>query len=172
MSEPSVPSAPTAPTVSLATTEALIDAIFLLGRVLRESFSPAGEGHLPRALSGVLLVLTARGECRQNELATDLCVGQSSLSRQITDLVEVGYVIRQADPTDGRAFRIRTSEKGKRYIEQFKRQRIARMQKLLSGWTEAEAATALDAIRHLEETLFDPEHRIAMSPNLIGIPSA
>lgn len=159
------------PSVSLGTTEALIDEVFLFGRVLKEALMSEADGHMPRALTGVLLVLAARGECRQNELATEMCVGQSSLSRQITDLVEFGYVTRHPDPSDGRAFRIRVSEEGMAYVKQFRTQRAARMQKLLTGWNETEAATALDSIRHLKETLVDPEHRIVTSSNPIGTQS-
>ncbi|MBC2642671.1 MULTISPECIES: MarR family winged helix-turn-helix transcriptional regulator [unclassified Rhodococcus (in: high G+C Gram-positive bacteria)] len=159
------------PSVSLGTTEALIDEVFLFGRVLRDALMSEVDGHIPRALTGVLLVLAARGECRQNELAAELCVGQSSLSRQITDLVEVGYVTRHPDPADGRAFRIRVSEEGMAYVRHVRTQRAARMQKLLSGWNETQAATALDSIRHLKETLFDPEHRIVTSSNPIGTQS-
>ncbi|MFC0450861.1 MarR family winged helix-turn-helix transcriptional regulator [Rhodococcus jostii] len=164
----SVSSVPSVSSVSLGTTEALIDEVFLFGRVLRDALVSEGDGHIPRALTGVLLVLAARGECRQNELATELCVSQSSLSRQITDLVDVGYVTRHSDPADGRAFRIRVSPEGMAYVKHVRTQRAERMQKLMTGWNETEAAIALESIRHLKETLFDPEHRIVTSSNPIG----
>ncbi|MDV7243609.1 MULTISPECIES: MarR family winged helix-turn-helix transcriptional regulator [Rhodococcus] len=167
----STPSASSVSSVSLGTTEALIDEVFLFGRVLRDALASEADDHLPRALTGVLLVLAGRGECRQNELATEMCVSQSSLSRQITDLVDAGYVTRHPDPADGRAFRIRVSDDGSAYVKHVRTRRAARMQKMLTGWNETEAATALDSIRHLKETLFDAEHRIVSSSNPIGTQS-
>jgi hypothetical protein len=57
------------------------------------------------------------------------------------------------------------------YVKYVRTRRAARMQKMLTGWNETEAATALDSIRHLKETLFDAEHRIVSSSNPIGTQS-
>ncbi|MFZ2174934.1 MAG: MarR family winged helix-turn-helix transcriptional regulator [Rhodococcus sp. (in: high G+C Gram-positive bacteria)] len=154
--------------VTLGTTEALIEEVFLFGRVLRDTLASEPGDTLPPALRGVLLVLMAKGECRQNELAANLCVSQSSLSRQINDLVEIGFVTRHPDPADGRAFRIQVSEEGEAYVKYVRAQRAARMQKMLIGWNETQAATALDSIRHLKNTLTDSEYRITPSSNPIG----
>ncbi|WKN57588.1 hypothetical protein HJ581_0029655 [Rhodococcus opacus] len=62
----SVSSVPTVSSVSLGTTEALIDEVFLFGRVLRDALVSEGDGHIPRALTGVLLVLAARNAGRTN----------------------------------------------------------------------------------------------------------
>ncbi|GAA4481096.1 hypothetical protein GCM10023094_28700 [Rhodococcus olei] len=154
--------------VSLDTTEALVDEVFLFGRVLRDALATESLGHLPPALTGVLFVLASRGECRQNTLAADLCVSQSSLSRQIADLVDIGYVDRHHDPSDGRAFRIRVSEEGQAYVRQMRTERAERLLRKLSGWNETEASAALASIRHLKETLLDPGHRVVSRSNLIG----
>ena len=104
--------------VTRPTSEDLVDEIFLFGRALRDALNAGESGSLPPALNGVLFVLAGHGECRQNELASELYVSQSSLSRQIAELVDLGLVERRPDPSDGRAFRIDVSEQGCSYIRE------------------------------------------------------
>ncbi|NLG54202.1 MAG: MarR family transcriptional regulator [Rhodococcus sp.] len=139
--------------VTRPTTEELVDEVFLFGRALRDALTSDDDSALPPALTGVLFMLSAHGECRQNELAAQLFVGQSALSRQITELVNLGLVERRSDPADGRAFRVSVSDQGHSYIQTIKDRRASRLQALLDGWTETEAADAVASLRRLRESL-------------------
>lgn len=155
--------------VSPDTAETLVDEVFLFGRALRAAIVHGHDEPLPLALTGLLTVLAARGECRQSELATELCLSQSSLSRQIADLVDAGYVSRHTDPDDKRASRVQVSDDGAALLANTRERRVARLQKMLGDWSENEALAALDSIRHLKETFaaHAQRHQPVSSSNLI-----
>lgn len=140
------------------TTQALVDAVFMLGRSLRSLLAHDEGAVLPSALIGVLVVLTRRGECRQNELASELFVSQSSLSRQVSELVEGGYVIRETDPDDRRASRVRVSPTGADVLCATKERRAARLREMLEGWSQDDAKVAVDAVNRLNETFSAAQH--------------
>ena len=148
------------------TAQALVDTVFLFGRSLRAVVTASAENVLPPALVSVLFMLAVRGECRQNELAADLCVSQSSLSRQMSDLVDAGYVERSSDPADKRAFRIRVSEAGHEVLEETKQRRAARLRSMLEDWSQEEAAAALSSLKRLNETFSATIHREASPASL------
>jgi DNA-binding MarR family transcriptional regulator len=138
--------------VQADTAQALVDAVFALGRSLRAVVSASGETPIPPALTSVLFVLAARGECRQNELAADLCVSQSSLSRQISELVDAGYVSRAADPHDKRASRIRVSPNGMDILRETTERRAERLRGMLEGWSQEQALAAVTSLTQLNDT--------------------
>lgn len=135
------------------TAQELVDEMFLFGRALRTAIASAHDDPIPQGLVGVLFVLAARGECRQNELATELCITPSSLSRQISDLVDAGYIARQPDPEDRRAALVHVTEEGKAMLARSKQSRSARLREMLAAWDEAEAQSAIDSVRKLKATL-------------------
>lgn len=143
------------------TAQTLVDTVFLFGRSLRATISSGTESVLPSALVSVLFMLAARGECRQNELAADLCVSQSSLSRQMSDLADAGYVERNPDPTDKRAFRVRVSDQGHEVLEETKQRRAARLRSMLEDWSQEEALAAVSSLQRLSETFGAAIHRQA-----------
>ncbi|WP_072805713.1 MarR family winged helix-turn-helix transcriptional regulator [Rhodococcoides yunnanense] len=139
--------------VRTTTAESLVEEVFLFGRSLRWAVTTEDENSsLPQALTGVLATLATEGECRQTDLANRLCVSQSALSRQIADLVELGYIDRTPDPDDKRASRVRVSDKGREKLSMIWDCRARRLRELLSDWSETEAQGALDSIRRLNTT--------------------
>ncbi|TQF66298.1 MarR family transcriptional regulator [Rhodococcus spelaei] len=145
--------------IRTATAEDLVEEVFLFGRVLRNLLVAADETGLPPALIGVMHVLVTAGPCRQNELANNLCVSQSSLSRQIADLVDAGYVERHPDPGDGRASLVQLSESGAQLLKENKEERAGRLHDLLAGWSQDEADAALASLRLLKHTFSTPPAR-------------
>ncbi|KAA0024581.1 MarR family winged helix-turn-helix transcriptional regulator [Antrihabitans cavernicola] len=141
------------------TAHELVDELFLFGRALRLAIVASHTDPLPQALVGVLVVLAARGECRQNELATELCITPSSLSRQISDLVDAGYIGRHADPCDGRASLVHVTDAGKALLLRSKEVRSARLRETLAEWDETDAQSALESVRKLKNTMFDHASR-------------
>ncbi|MFF0814006.1 MarR family winged helix-turn-helix transcriptional regulator [Rhodococcus sp. NPDC003318] len=139
-------------TVQTATAEDLVEEVFLFGRTLRGVLGGSDESGVAPALIGVLHVLAANAPCRQNELAVRLCVSQSSLSRQIAELVDAGLVERHADPADGRASIVQLSEAGHELLANNKEFRAARLLTMLAEWSQDEAEDALTALRHLKQT--------------------
>ncbi|AYJ47460.1 MarR family winged helix-turn-helix transcriptional regulator [Rhodococcus sp. P1Y] len=139
--------------VRTTTAEALVEEVFLFGRALKRAVTTGDEASpLPQALTGVLAILATEGECRQTDLANRLCVSQSALSRQIADLVDLGYIDRTPDPDDKRASRVRVSSEGGEKLKVIWDLRANRLREMLSEWSETEALSALDSIQKLNNT--------------------
>ncbi|MEU5840514.1 MarR family transcriptional regulator [Rhodococcus sp. NPDC047139] len=131
----------------------LADAIFLLGRTLRGALVHHDTDVLPSALVAILLMLARMGECRPSELAVELCVSQSSLSRQIAELVERGLVDRHPDPDDRRAHRVSCSESGLEILDLVRKRRTERLSAELADWDETEIASAITTLERLTASL-------------------
>ncbi|MDV2475757.1 MarR family winged helix-turn-helix transcriptional regulator [Rhodococcus zopfii] len=140
-------------TVPPDTASALVDVIFLLGRTVRTALSHMEDELLPAALAGVLFLLWRTGECRPSELAAEMCVSQSALSRQIGELVERGYIERHPDPDDKRAHRVRVSDAGVEVLRGVRDRRAARLREALADWDETEMNDALRVLGRLNDTL-------------------
>lgn len=139
--------------VATTTAESLVEEVFLFGRALRRAINTDDDNSpLPQALTGVLTVLATEGECRQTDLAHRLCVSQSALSRQIADLVALGYIDREPDPDDKRASRVCVSPLGQQKLSQIWKCRARRLREMLGDWSETDALSALTSIRRLTST--------------------
>lgn len=77
------------------------------------------------AQAATLEALVASGPLRQGELGRQLGVTPSTLTRNLTRLLDAGLVERLADPDDARASRIRLSAEGARAVEAVRRQEQA-----------------------------------------------
>jgi DNA-binding MarR family transcriptional regulator len=114
MAEPELP----APTVEDEDYDVIERAV---GRVLRVSRSPrfgdAIRGRagikLDRASYGVLERTGALAPVRLSDLAAELGVDVSTVSRQVQALEQKGLVDREPDPDDGRAMLLQLTRKGK-----------------------------------------------------------
>lgn len=145
--------------VSPETAQELIEDLHLVGRVLRRSLvSPDHSGLHPGVL-GVLVALASRGHCRQNELAADLCISQSALSRHITDLVNAGFAGRRPDPGDGRATQIEVTAEGMALLARTRAAMALELQAVLADWTESDARAAHHTIHKLKQSLTRHAHR-------------
>jgi len=91
----------------------LADVVRLMRRDFRSRATRLG---LTPALARLLFyVARAPGSC-QAELAALLDVTPVTLGRMVDKLVERGYVRRQADPTDRRAFRLYVAARGEPHL--------------------------------------------------------
>ena len=144
------------------TTEAahaLIADLHLLGRMMRRALASDDNAEIHQGGLGVLAALAASEPCRQMDLATDLCLSQSALSRHITELVNGGYVARQSDPQDGRATRVSLTPAGRELLYRNRDLRARELQKVLADWPEADAEAARITVQKLKQSLNDHMHR-------------
>jgi DNA-binding MarR family transcriptional regulator len=86
----------------------------------------------------VLSRLQERGPLRLSSLAGSLYLDLSTVSRQVQELEQAGWVVRERDPRDGRASLIRLTPDGERVLEVARTQRGAVLRRLLTGWTDDE----------------------------------
>lgn len=90
------------------------------------------------AVGHVLAELLERGPQRVGELAQSLGTDPSTVSRQVTALVEAGLVERRAHPDDGRAHLLAATESGTHRCVEGRRRRIEVVGAVLAGWPAAD----------------------------------
>lgn len=88
------------------------------------------------AVGHVLGVLLERGPQRVGGIAQALGTDPSTVSRQVTALVEAGLVERRADPDDGRAHLLAATAAGSQRCAVGRRHRVEAIAEILAGWPE------------------------------------
>ena len=101
----------------------------ITGRLARE-LHPELDG----AAYGLLALLQDTGPLRASDLVTRLGLDKSTVSRQVSSLVELGLVVRAADPVDGRAQVLTPSAEGAERLARIREVRRARWEADLADW--------------------------------------
>ncbi|WP_039798066.1 MarR family winged helix-turn-helix transcriptional regulator [Nocardia araoensis] len=148
--------------VSPDAARSLITELYFMGRAIRAALSHSEEGHLLPGGVGVLGTLEARGRCRQVDLALDLCISPSTLSRQVAELVNSGDIARHADPSDGRATLIEITDQGRDLLRRIRVSRARGLQAALADWSEDEAEQATVVVQKLRNSLAAVAHHTAV----------
>jgi len=114
----------------------------LLRRSRAISARLAGELHpdLDGAAYGLLALLQDAGPLRASDLVLRLGLDKSTVSRQVSKLVELGLVDRAADPDDGRAQVLTPSAEGSARLAKIREARRARWEADLLGWPAEDIA--------------------------------
>jgi DNA-binding MarR family transcriptional regulator len=87
------------------------------------------------AVAHVLMALLERGPQRVGEIAQSLGTDPSTVSRQVTALVDAGLVERRAHPVDGRAHLLAATESGTHRCVDGRRRRIDVVAAVLADWS-------------------------------------
>ncbi|MDI5966742.1 MarR family winged helix-turn-helix transcriptional regulator [Streptantibioticus silvisoli] len=93
---------------------------------------------LEAAAYGLLVRLAESGEERATDLAGYFGVGKATMSRQLRALEELGFVSREPDPADGRAFLVRLTPGGLARFNEVRDARRAGYRSRLSAWDRAD----------------------------------
>jgi DNA-binding MarR family transcriptional regulator len=106
---------------------------------LHHALQPRGTEPLiePPAFA-VLARLQERGPIRLSSLAGCLYVDLSTISRQVKELEQHGWVLRERDPDDARAYLLGLTPAGVRVLEAGRSQRGATLRRMLTSWTDDE----------------------------------
>jgi DNA-binding MarR family transcriptional regulator len=98
------------------------DVGFLLAQALRRfnhrllwEFSDRGFGEIRASYGSVLVPLFAKDNLRLFEVAQKAGLSKQAITGIVKDCEQDGLVIRERDPDDGRAYRLRLSTKGKEF---------------------------------------------------------
>jgi|KBSSwiStaDraftv2_1062776.scaffolds.fasta_scaffold00488_17 DNA-binding MarR family transcriptional regulator len=108
---------------------------------------------LSRSQVWLLARLQTSGPVRLGALAEQMNLDKSTLSPQVTRLETDGYVVRTADPTDGRAHLLHVTKEGKALLRRVERSRGAMLRELLSDWPESDLARASRILSKLSSRL-------------------
>lgn len=95
----------------------------------------------------IMLLLAGRKELRPTELAAELDVNPSSVTRRIKGMVAEGLVAARTDPSDKRSSILSLTPAGSKKLEEYFLTSVEGTGRLLHGWKEAE-------IRQLSELLW------------------
>jgi DNA-binding MarR family transcriptional regulator len=123
----------------------------LLRRARAISARLAGELHpdLDGAAYGLLALLQDTGPLRASDLVSRLGLDKSTVSRQVSTLVELGLVERAADPVDGRAQVLTPSAEGSARLAAIREVRRARWEADLASWPAEDVATLAELLARL-----------------------
>jgi DNA-binding MarR family transcriptional regulator len=108
-----------------------------------------------------LSVLVFRGPCTVGELARAEQLTSATISRLVTDLEELGLVVRSADDEDARVRRVTPTPEGVTLLREGRRRRVAR---LAAALEELEAGER-DALFRAAGIL---EHIVSRRPKSTG----
>ncbi|MGW0040685.1 MarR family winged helix-turn-helix transcriptional regulator [Rhodococcus sp. NPDC003348] len=86
------------------------------------------------AVFACLFRLIHDGPMRSSALAEAMYTDPSTVSRQVTQLVDRGHVERQPDPTDGRASVLAVTDSGRDAAARIRALRNERLGRLLADW--------------------------------------
>jgi DNA-binding MarR family transcriptional regulator len=129
---------------------ALVHAFIRRFGLLDGSRTPCGQD-LPTSKAHALMELLAHPGLRQCDLGQRLGLTKSGVSRLVAGLVASGHVTREADPQDGRAFRVRLTQKGHRLATHVDQASRARFTSLLEALPPSERRNVCASLNHLVE---------------------
>jgi len=101
----------------------------------------------------VLFVVAGQGTVRISELATTLHNDVSTVSRQVSSLVASGLLEKSADPSDGRAWVVSLTQRGREAVGRIQTSRATWFQGLLSAWDGPATEEFVDRLRELGDAL-------------------
>jgi DNA-binding MarR family transcriptional regulator len=113
----------------------------LLGkRIYRPSFRRASTDRPGLDNSGVLLLAALEGqvELRPSDIAAALELDQSTVSRQLRQLEDLGLVLRRPDDVDGRVSRMSLTASGRESLALVRTARAAMLDEVFDDWPEDE----------------------------------
>jgi len=120
-------------------------------RVTRDK-RPHGLG-LDRAAYHLLSRLATDGPGRLSEIAADMGVDLSVVSRQVAALEAAGLVARAVDPADRRASRVAATDAGLDLFHRNRAELRTKLRALLTDWTEDERVEFSRLMRRFNEAL-------------------
>jgi DNA-binding MarR family transcriptional regulator len=115
-----------------------------LGKTVGQLFHRIMRARQDSAEMGTISVLSLLAKCgpsRASDLAKELMLDLSTVSRHTQGLERSGYIEKIADPTDRRAMTLHLTAEGKAYIEQIWRNRLELMREGLDHWDPQDLRT-------------------------------
>ena len=103
----------------------------------------------------VLSVLVFAGPKRIGDLARIEQVEPPTMTRLVDGLVRDGLAVREADPDDARAVRVRATPTGARTLERGRARRVETLETSLAALSPTELAALGDGVEVLERILRD-----------------
>jgi len=97
--------------------------------------------------------ISDQGPIRLSVLACSVFLDVSTISRQVQDLEQSGWVVRERDPQDGRASLLRLTPAGHTVLEAGNEQRRRALSNLLADWTDDERHALADQLTRFNQAM-------------------
>jgi DNA-binding MarR family transcriptional regulator len=136
-------------------TARLYLAVGRLSRLLRRF--GAGSAELGHGAVSALFNLVRHGSMRLGDLAAKEGVAPPTLSRMVASLVDSGYVRREPDPHDGRAFLVSPTEAGEQVVSGLYSTRLMELQRRLDRLSAEQVRLLEAALPVLEELVAEDD---------------
>jgi DNA-binding MarR family transcriptional regulator len=127
-----------------------------VARMARRLRPTAAAGSLTATEVDMLVVAEKHGPARMSDLASFCGLNPTMLSRMVPKLEEAGFLRRQADPKDGRVWRVEATKKARALLERVRSERNDALSTLLDELDDGEReaiAAATPALEKLAERL-------------------
>ncbi len=138
--------------MSTKTDDELAGALYAV--VLRLSRQPVDEP-VDKAGLAVLHELRRLGTIRPSDLAAQMRLDLSTISRHLRSLEQQGLVQRSADPDDARALRISITTDGSDVVQRMMDRRAATIRDAIAHWPEDDRSALRGLLRRLADDLSD-----------------
>jgi len=142
----------------VAGLEDFVDAVDRLSRRLMRNVEccdrvlTAGYG-LTATQAYSLLALHERGEVTMNELASEMRLHGTTMTRMVDSLVEKGLAERRQDPEDRRVVRVGLSATGRETVQELQECKREFLSAAFAELSDSERDTILRAIQRLVSTV-------------------
>lgn len=133
-----------------AAVEDLIRSLYQLGLVHREIARHA-LAELGSQGFTALAVVAKYGPLRIGDIAERLSIDVSVASRQVAALEASGYVSREADEHDRRAWRVSATETGRRVVRESHRRMVEAFSTAMVNWDDADVVALSSGLDRLRE---------------------
>jgi DNA-binding MarR family transcriptional regulator len=104
------------------------------------------SGLTPTCLAALAALARHDQGCRQGDLAVEMGVSPSSMTRLVDIMVKAKWVLRQRDPSDARAFVLRLSAHGRATLDGLRSESTSRLSADVEELTDDERRTLAAAI--------------------------
>ncbi|MET1053377.1 MAG: MarR family transcriptional regulator [Mycetocola sp.] len=101
----------------------------------------------------VLTTLVRSGRLHAGAIGELLMTDKSTISRTVKQLEELGFVVREADPDDGRATYLAASEIGAERVNGIRSDSIERWRSRLGEWDTTDLTRLAELLAKLNESL-------------------
>lgn len=100
----------------------------------------------------LLHILASREQVRPSEMAAELGVHQSSITRQVQALERAGQVELTMDPDDRRSYFVSLTPDGRRELERLNEIGLGRFAKFVAGWDPEDVRALTRLLVKFEES--------------------
>ena len=141
-----------------ANEEDLESVLYSLTRIGEDLRRARGKAMDPTR-QAILHQAATKGQVRPSEIAADLSVHQSSITRQTRALEDAGIVSVAADPEDRRSCLISLTDEGWTEVRGAVRTGIDRFATFVADWSAEDVHTLAGLLNRLEESVAEVKAR-------------